>query len=71
MLAEYLALRSIVVNVLFKMADGEAITREGMQQLINHADAAKLARAEEQLRKRATANQPREPIAGNGNGHAA
>lgn len=48
-LAEVLALRTILLNVLFKLANGEAITAQEMQQLIDRADADKLKKALERL----------------------
>lgn len=49
-LAELLALRTIVLNVLYKLANGEAISAEQMRQLIERADAGKVERASERLR---------------------
>ena len=49
-MAEVVALRTILLNVLFKQANGEAITAEQMQKLIERADAEKLKKAMERLR---------------------
>ena len=49
LMGELIALRTILVNALYKMANGERVTVEGMQQLINRADAEKGQRAVEQL----------------------
>jgi hypothetical protein len=48
-LAELLALRAILLNVLFKLANGEAISAQQMQALIDRADADKLRKAAERL----------------------
>ena len=52
-LAEVLALRTILLNVLFKLANGEPIKAQEMQQLIERADADKLKKALERLSARA------------------
>jgi len=44
-LAEVLALRTILLNLHFTVAKGEAITAEGMQAIIDRADATKLQKA--------------------------
>jgi predicted RNA-binding Zn ribbon-like protein len=49
LLAELLALRTIVVNVIFTPANGEAITTEAMRAIIDHADQEKTSRATERL----------------------
>ena len=49
LMAEVLALRTILLNVLFKLSNGEKITAQEMQQLINRADADKLKKAAERL----------------------
>ena len=49
LLGEVLALRTIVINLLFSLSNGDSITRESMQQLIQQADGEKAARAMEQL----------------------
>jgi hypothetical protein len=52
-MGEVIALRTILLNVLYKMANGERITAEAMQQLISRADADKGQRAAEQLAAKA------------------
>lgn len=49
-LAEVLALRTILLNLHFAVAKGEAITAENMQAIIDRADAAKLQKAAERLK---------------------
>jgi hypothetical protein len=49
LLSEQLALRTILLNVLFKVSNGEKITTQEMQQLIDRADAGKLKKAAERL----------------------
>jgi hypothetical protein len=44
-LAELLGLRAILLNLLFKVAEGERMTEEQMQSLIAAADAGKTERA--------------------------
>jgi hypothetical protein len=48
-LAEVLALRTILLNLLFSLAKGEPVTAEQMQALIERADAGKTAKAENLL----------------------
>ena len=55
--AELLALRMILLNVLFSMANHERVTDEDMQDIIHRADARKLAKALERLTNRTTAPQ--------------
>lgn len=51
LLAELLALRTIVSNVVYQVASGEGfITREVMKDVLDHADAGKHQRAAELLR---------------------
>lgn len=50
-MAELVALRTILLNVLFRQANGEALTAEQMQQLIERADADKLKKALERLQR--------------------
>ena len=45
LLAELLALRTILLNLFFTLANGEAITAEEMQGLIQRADRNKLSKA--------------------------
>jgi hypothetical protein len=49
LMAELVALRAILLNVLFKLANGEKPTAEEMQRLIDRADADKLKKARERL----------------------
>jgi len=48
-MAELVALRAILLNVLFKLANGEKPTAEEMQRLIDRADSDKLKKARERL----------------------
>jgi hypothetical protein len=48
-MAEVMALRAILLNVLFKQAKGEPLTAEEMQRLIDRADSDKLKKARERL----------------------
>jgi hypothetical protein len=45
LLAELLALRAVLLNVMFKMANGEAVSKDEMRQLIERADRDKEKRA--------------------------
>ena len=47
--AELLALRMILLNVLFSIANREPLTSEDMQDMINRADTCKLAKALDRL----------------------
>lgn len=49
LLAELLGLRAILLNLLFKVAKGEAMTEEQMQSLIAAAGAGKMERARKLL----------------------
>jgi len=49
LMGELVALRTILLNVLFKLANGKPIAPEEMQQLIARADADKGQRARERL----------------------
>jgi hypothetical protein len=49
LLAELLGLRTILLNVLFKVAKGERMTGEEMQAVIERADAGKKERAQRLL----------------------
>jgi hypothetical protein len=49
LLAEVLALRTILLNLHFTVAKGEAITAEGMQAIIERADRDKAKKATERL----------------------
>jgi hypothetical protein len=48
-LAEVLALRTILLNVHFAISQGQTLTDEKMQQLIERADQNKLSKARERL----------------------
>lgn len=48
-LAEILALRTILLNLLFKISSGQPVTVEDMQRLIDRADGDKVRRARERL----------------------
>ncbi len=50
MLEEVLALRTIVLNVMYELAAGEEIDAKRMQELIEKADAEKLSKAVGRLR---------------------
>lgn len=47
LLAEVLALRTILLNAFYKLAQGEKLTGDEMQAIIDRADAAKLPKAVE------------------------
>lgn len=49
--AEVVALRTILLNVLFRQANDETLTAEQMQTLIERADAEKLKKAMERLER--------------------
>jgi hypothetical protein len=49
--AELLALRMILLNALFSIANRETLTTQDMQDIINRADACKSAKALERLPK--------------------
>jgi hypothetical protein len=51
-MAELLALRAILLNVLFKLANGEKPTAEEMQRLIDRADSDKLKKVRKGWRRR-------------------
>jgi hypothetical protein len=48
-MAELSALRAILLNVLFKLANGQPLTAGEMQRLIDRADSDKLRKARERL----------------------
>ena len=61
LMAELVALRAILLNVLFKLANGEKPTAEEMQRLIDRADSDKLKKARERLAQAADSEgQPEE-----------
>jgi hypothetical protein len=49
LLAELVALRAILLNVLFRQANGQTVTAEEMQELIDRADSEKVRKARERL----------------------
>ena len=49
LMAELIALRAILLNVLFKQANGQTLAAEEMQRLIDRADSDKLKKARERL----------------------
>jgi len=49
LMAELLALRAILLNVVYKLANGEKLTADEMQRLIDRADSGKLRKAVERL----------------------
>jgi hypothetical protein len=49
LLAEMLALRTILLNLHFTVAKGEPLTAEYMQTIINRADATKVQKAIDRL----------------------
>jgi hypothetical protein len=51
-LAEVLALRSLMLNLLYRVATGTAVTADEMQRLIERADADKAAKAAARLAAR-------------------
>ena len=68
-LAEVLALRTILMNLLFSIARGEAVTPEQMQALIERADKDKVRRALEKLasaRGGEVPSEAAEPVRGGG-----
>lgn len=46
-LAELLALRTILLNAFYKLAQGEHLTADEMQRLIEHADEGKFRKTQE------------------------
>jgi hypothetical protein len=57
LMAEVVALRAILLNVLFKQANGERLTSEEMQRLIERADSDKFKKARERLEQTAHSKQ--------------
>jgi hypothetical protein len=49
LMADLVALRAILLNVLFKLAKGQTLTAQEMQGLIDRADSDKLRKARERL----------------------
>ncbi len=57
-LAEVLALRTILLNVHFAVSQGQTLTAMEMQQLIERADQHKLSKARQRLAEAATEGVP-------------
>src|SRR6266702_1957064 len=57
-LAEDLALRTILLNIHFAISERETLTVEEMQQLIERADQNKLSKARQRLAEAATGGVP-------------
>jgi hypothetical protein len=57
LLAEVLALRTILLNVLFGIANGEKLTAEEMRKLIEKADASKGEKARDKLTGKASGSR--------------
>ena len=57
-LAEVLALRTILLNIHFTVSQGQTLTVEGMQELIERADQNKLSKARQRLAETATGGAP-------------
>ena len=57
--AELLALRMILLNALFSIANREPLTTQDMQDIINRADAGKSTKALERLATTSTGPQGR------------
>lgn len=57
-LAEVLALRTILLNLHFAVSQGQALTAEEMRRLIERADQNKLSKARERLAEAATCGVP-------------
>jgi hypothetical protein len=53
LLAEVVGLRTILLNLFFKLANGERITAEEMRAVIERADADKLKKAQARLEQAA------------------
>jgi hypothetical protein len=57
-LAEVLALRTVLLNLHFAVSQGRTLTAEEMQQLIERADQNKLSKAQQRLAETATGGMP-------------
>ena len=57
-LAEVLALRTILLNIHLAVSQGRTLTAEEMQQLIERADQNKLSKARQRLAEAATGGLP-------------
>jgi len=60
LMAELVALRAILLNVVYKLANGEKLTAQEMQRLIDRADSDKLRKARERLAQSNAAGAPEE-----------
>ena len=58
LLAEVMALRTILLNVLFQVANGETVTADAMRQLIERADRERFRRAAERVEEQAARKKP-------------
>ena len=56
-MAELLALRMILMNILFTIANREPLTSTAMDDIIKRAEASKLAKALERLTRQTTEPQ--------------
>src|SRR6266849_5854730 len=57
-LAEVLALRTILLNIHFAVSQGQTLTTEEMQRLIERADQNKLSKARQRFAEAATGGVP-------------
>lgn len=57
-LAEVLALRTILLNIHFAISQGQTLTADEMQQLIERADQNKLSKSRQRLAEAATGGVP-------------
>ncbi len=57
-LAEILALRTILLNIHFAVSQGQTLTVEEMQKLIERADQNKLSKARQRLAEAGTGGVP-------------
>ena len=57
-LAEVLALRTILLNIHFAVSQGQTLTTEEMQRLIERADRDKLGKAQQRLADAAAGGVP-------------
>ena len=63
LLGEVLALRTILLNLMFSLTNGKAVTPEAMRELIEKADGDKSRRAMERLTVVAASGPEPEPAA--------
>jgi hypothetical protein len=57
LMAELVALRAILLNVLFRQANGQTLTAEEMQGVIDRADSEKVRKARERLEQASESKQ--------------